>query len=168
MNKITDFLNKPKRGRHFACPFCDSSDALDADPDEGDSGVYFCFSCGRGGTGVQLLERAFGVETKEAMHAFGIETEGMNSVLERKRWQRKKLEAEKRRERRRRTNARIIEIERAKEYMNERETVIFEYLCTRGGSLSDEVAQKIVARALNRARSERESVDESDESDVCD
>lgn len=51
------------------CPLHpDSEPSLTLSPDEGDSGLCYCFVCAKGGDGIWLVERARGIEFPEAVN----------------------------------------------------------------------------------------------------
>lgn len=137
IQSITDVVEKHPRAddsRHYMCPFCDSRDALSV-TDEGDSGMYNCFSCGAGGTGVQLLVRAYGYDTHEAMAEFGIVTDESLSA-DQKRLRRKRRERRKKRKRKQqRITDRLVEVERAKQYMTPDEYNLFCFVSSTSGSV---------------------------------
>ena len=72
------------QGDRYRCPFCDARRGLSYDPDTGDSGVWHCFSCQRGGDGVELYAEMHRVELREALQAFGIRRESVSGDVKRK------------------------------------------------------------------------------------
>ena len=83
MPDLTRDLEATQGGR-YRCPFCDARRGLSYDPDTGDSGVWHCFSCQRGGDGVELYAEMHNVELSEALQAYGISRESVSRDVKRK------------------------------------------------------------------------------------
>lgn len=155
----------PKKGH--PCPFCDSSDAFTV-RDDGESGLYKCFSCGARGDGVGLLVAAYGYEYAEALSAFGIERGDGNPIkqgVQIRRREVRRLEASERE----RSMHRLVEWCRLKPYMSERELALamcYGTLSRRASAFDVEQATQMLdghlARVFARVRAEMEDVDEAD------
>jgi ribosomal protein L37AE/L43A len=59
-------------GDRFRCPLCDARRGLSLEQDEGQTGVWHCFSCQAGGTGAELYAELHHVGIAEALDAFGV------------------------------------------------------------------------------------------------
>lgn len=131
---IKDVVEKDRFARdprHYRCPFCPSSDALSINPDKGDTGVYYCFSCGASGSGAEYLVETEGYSMTEALEAFGIKAPEEKSedakALWRERQERRDQEAFERRQERHR----FVERERLLEYLTETERALYGLCCSR-------------------------------------
>ena len=71
-------------GQRYRCPFCDARRGFSFDADEGESGVWHCFACQRGGDGVELYMELRHAELSEALEAFGIERSTLSRDVKRK------------------------------------------------------------------------------------
>jgi len=71
-------------GDRYRCPFCDARRGLSFDPDEGESGLWHCFSCQRGGDGVELYAELHHADLSEALDAFGISRSDTQRRIKRK------------------------------------------------------------------------------------
>lgn len=71
-------------GDRYRCPFCDARRGLSFDPDEGESGLWHCFSCQRGGDGVELYAELHHADLSEALDAFGISRSDTKRQIKRK------------------------------------------------------------------------------------
>lgn len=60
------------QGDRYRCPLCDARRGVSVDPDEGETGLWHCFSCQEGGTGAELYAQMRNVPLSEALSAFGI------------------------------------------------------------------------------------------------
>jgi len=83
MVDLTQHLRETQGGR-YQCPLCDARRGLSLDPDEGDSGLWHCFSCDAGGDGVDLYMILHDAEVAEALEAFGIDRGGKSGSIKRK------------------------------------------------------------------------------------
>jgi hypothetical protein len=83
MPDLTRDLTETQSGR-YRCPWCDARRGLAFDPDQGDSGVWHCFSCQRGGDGVELYTELRNADLADALGAFGIDRSGYSSEAKKK------------------------------------------------------------------------------------
>lgn len=165
LSRITRLATK----KGHPCPFCDSSDAFTV-RDDGESGLYKCFSCGARGDGVGLLVAAYGYEYAEALSAFGIERgDGSRDTIKHgvqvRRKEARHIEASEREK----STQRLVEWCRLRPYMSEREfalSMAYGSLPCRPSLLDIELAERLVERHLGRVfariRSEMEDMDEAD------
>jgi len=78
MIDLTQYLRETQGGR-YQCPLCDARRGLSFDPDEGDSGLWHCFSCDAGGDGVDLYMILHDADVAEALDALGIDRSSSKS-----------------------------------------------------------------------------------------
>jgi len=83
MVDLTADLEETQSGR-YTCPFCDARRGLSVDQEEGESGVYHCFSCLEGGTGAELYAYLHDVTIGEALDAFGIDADDLSREVKQK------------------------------------------------------------------------------------
>jgi len=72
------------QGDRYRCPWCDARRGLSFDSDVGDSGVWHCFSCSRGGDGVELYAELRNTDLQDALDAFGISRASLSGEVKRK------------------------------------------------------------------------------------
>lgn len=60
------------------CPYCGGNDRFRVWPEEGNTGRYWCRSCGQSGDGLQLLRHIKGLTFPEALKAWGLSSMGLN------------------------------------------------------------------------------------------
>jgi len=72
------------QGDRYRCPWCDARRGLSFDPDVGDSGVWHCFSCERGGDGVELYAELRNTDMRDALDAYGIDRSSLSGEVKRK------------------------------------------------------------------------------------
>jgi len=72
------------QGDRYRCPFCSARRGLSFDPDVGDSGVWHCFSCKRGGDGVELYAELRNTDMRDALDAYGIDRSSLSGEVKRK------------------------------------------------------------------------------------
>jgi len=83
MNPILADL-EATQGDRYRCPLCDARRGLSVDPDEGETGVWHCFSCQEGGTGAELYAELHHVGIAEALDAYGISGSDKRQQFKRK------------------------------------------------------------------------------------
>jgi ribosomal protein L37AE/L43A len=71
-------------GDRYRCPLCDARRGLSLDQDEGQTGVWHCFSCQDGGTGAELYAELRGVSIGEALDAYGVSQSELSGSVKRK------------------------------------------------------------------------------------
>ena len=71
-------------GDRYRCPFCQARRGLSIDQNEGQTGVWHCFSCQDGGTGAELYAELRGVTIGEALEAYGIDRSDLSRNVKRK------------------------------------------------------------------------------------
>lgn len=71
-------------GDRYRCPICDARRGLSVDEDEGQTGVWHCFACQRGGTGAELYAEVHGLDIAEALDVFGVSGSDMATEIKRK------------------------------------------------------------------------------------
>lgn len=57
---------------HGPCPWCGGEDRFDVKPNAGESGLWYCHQCERGGDGIDFLRQYQGLSFVEACEAFGL------------------------------------------------------------------------------------------------
>lgn len=120
----------------YPCPFCGSSASMDVTPEEGDTGVFHCFSCLEAGTGAQFLVKAFDYSIKDALKEFGLEFSPKNLTRDEIHlWKKRKRTRRRRKRRKHELRNRLVEIERAKQYMTDAELRLFRYVSGTRGKL---------------------------------
>jgi ribosomal protein L37AE/L43A len=72
------------QGDRYRCPFCSARRGLSFEPEKGDSGVWHCFSCQRGGDGVELYTELRNTDLQDALDAFGIDRGGADEAVKEK------------------------------------------------------------------------------------
>jgi ribosomal protein L37AE/L43A len=72
------------QGGRYRCPFCDARRGLSFDEDVGDSGVWHCFSCQRGGDGVELYAELRNTDLQSALDAYGISRSNLSGDVKQK------------------------------------------------------------------------------------
>lgn len=144
-------------GDRYKCPFCDARRGVSWDPEQGDTGVLYCFSCRIGLSGIQCLAKMwFGSPTDEnvgkALQRLDadLDTDEIDSAIRRaeRNHEPDRSEAQKR----------LLRVERARERMTPVETSLYDALvsesrCTPHEEESDRLREDIatlVSTALSR------------------
>jgi len=72
------------QGDRYRCPLCDARRGLSISPDEGQTGLWHCFSCQEGGTGAELYAAVHNVDIAEALDVYGVSSSGLSQKVKKK------------------------------------------------------------------------------------
>lgn len=80
MNPVLSDL-EATQGDRYRCPLCDARRGLSIDPDEGQTGVWHCFSCQEGGTGAELYAAVHNVTITDALNVYGVSGSDLSKAV---------------------------------------------------------------------------------------
>jgi DNA primase len=148
MTTLLDHVPDTTQGSRRRCPLCDSRRALSVDADEGDTGVWHCFSCDAGGDGIAYLMRVEDYSFQDACHELGADYKLTDpGDYDREAWKRQKQREKRRRRKRERERQYHLDRERLRLYLRDDE------------SLREVGNDELYARYLNDQESEPKYTD---------
>lgn len=149
MTTLLDHVPETTQGSRRKCPLCQSRRALSVDAEEGETGVWHCFSCEAGGDGISYLMRVEGYGFQDACRELGADHKLTDpDEYDREAWKRRKRR--RKREKRKREQERQFHLDRERLRLYLRE----------GESLREVGKDALYARYLDDQESEPTYIDD--------